>query len=207
MGSTLRSPVGAGWRTVVKLIEVALIGYRGANTGRQAGNTGRWDKSDGILGDGRLEVELSAGAKVVNVADDEKTTGALVDTTFGATAGVGTTAGAVERAVVLGAVTDVAATADGGTGTGALVDTTGGATAGASGCARLADKSTGGAGALVVTCVGIRGLDSSVDSVARGSNSDGRLKGPNRASTKLGELLPDGVNSSPRIVVSSSPSD
>ena len=107
------------------MIEVALIGYRGANTGRQAGNTGRWDKSDGILGEGRREVELCAGAKVVNVADDKKTTGALVDTAVGATAGVGTTAGAAESAVVLGAVTDVAATADGGTGTGALVDTTG----------------------------------------------------------------------------------
>ena len=188
-------------------MEVALIGYRGVNTGRKTGGTGKWDKSGCTLGAGRREVELSAGAEVVNAADDEKTTGALDDTTVGTTAGVGTIAGAGGCEAALNAVTDETAIAGGGTDTGALVDTTGGATAGASERSRSADKSTGGGSALVVTGVGIRGLDSSVNSVTRGSNTGERLNGPDKASAKSGELLPEGVGSSPRIVVSSSPSD
>ena len=76
---------------------------------------------------------------------------------------------------VLNAVTDVITSRAGGLNTGALVGTTEGATGGASAHAGFADKSTGGSRTLVVTGVGIRRLDSSVDSVARWSNSDGRL--------------------------------
>ena len=156
--------------------------------------------TDGNVGAGRREIELSVGAKTVSVADDKGITGKLVDITEDTTAGVGTIASAVEYESDLGAVTDVAPIAGGGTTAGARVDTTGCTTAGASERAGFADKSTGGA-------VGIRGLDSSVGSVTRGSNTDGRIEGPNWASRKPGELLPEGVGSSPRIIDSSSPSD
>ena len=156
--------------------------------------------TDGNVVACRREVELSVGAKTASVADDKGITGKLVDITEDTTARVGTIASAVKYESVQGAVTDVAPIAGGGTTAGALLDTTGFTTAGAAERAGFADKSTGDA-------VGIRGLDTSVGSVTRGSNTDGRLEGPDLESRKPGELLPEGVGSSPRIVVSSSPSD
>ena len=46
-----------------------------------------------------------------------------------------------------------------------------------------------------------------MDSVARGSNTDGTLECPHCASRKSGELLPEGIGSSTRIVDLSSPFD